>query len=340
MATASDSPQFRVTLFSARDYDESAFDHATAHLNIVWKFVPAPLDETTAELAHNSDVVCLFVNDKCSAAEIERFKRYGVKLIALRSAGFDHVDLDAAKEAGIPVTHVPAYSPHAVAEHAVALMLSLNRKTHRAYIRNHFGNFALNSGLLGFDMNGKTAGIIGTGKIGRICAQILKGFGMTLLFHDLRQHPDMLEIGEYLPLDELCRRSDIISIHCPLTSSTKHMINDETINHMKPNVMLINTSRGSLIHTEALIRGIRSGKIGSVGLDVYENERGIFFENREHTIIHDDTFTRLLSFHNVLITGHQAFFTSEALQNIAASVIQTLEEFARGQALTNEIKHT
>lgn len=232
-------------------------------------------------------------------------------------------------------------------------------------MRNHFGNFSLNAGLLGFDMHGKTAGIVGTGKIGRcvavlwrwgclarqhdltlwlafvscsICARILKGFGMNLLFHDLHQHPEMLGIGEYLPLEELCRRSDIITIHCPLTPSTKHMINDAIIAHMRPNVMLINTSRGALVNTEALIRGIRSGKIGSVGLDVYENERGIFFENREHTIIQDEMFTQLLSFHNVLITGHQAFFTAEALENIAGSVTQTFEQFIAGQPLANEVE--
>ena len=263
----------------------------------------------------------------------------GVKLLALRCAGYNNVDLKAAAECGIAVVRVPAYSPYAVAEYTVALMLSLNRKIHRASWRTRDGNFSLH-GLLGFDMHGKTAGIIGTGKIAKKLISILRGFGMNILAYDL--YPDYNFAREnqvvYTTLDELYHSSDIISLHCPLTEQTKYLINDYSISKMKDGVMIINTGRGQLIHTNALIEGLKNKKIGSAGLDVYEEESQYFYEDRSDKIIDDDTLARLLSFNNVIVTSHQAYFTQEALSNIATTTLQNVRDFTLGKPLENEVK--
>jgi D-lactate dehydrogenase len=253
-------------------------------------------------------------------------------MIALRSAGFNHVDLGAAASAGIAVARVPAYSPHAVAEHTVALILRLNRKMHRAFNRVREGNFALD-GLLGFDLHGKTVGIVGTGKIGEIVARILNGFGCRLLAFDPDPNPACVALGvEYVALDDLFANSDVITLQCPLTPQTHHMVDRDAIARMKPGVMLINTSRGAVVDTSALIAGLKQGRVGSVGLDVYEEEADLFFEDLSNTFIEDDVFARLLTFPNVLITGHQAFFTHEALSAIAETTIANLSAFERDGA--------
>lgn len=284
-------------------------------------------------------MVCIFVNDIADAQVIRAMAANGVKLIALRCAGYNNVDLNAAQENGIKVVRVPAYSPYAVAEHTVALMLALNRRIPRATWRTRDGNFSLN-GLLGFDMHGKTAGIIGTGKIAKILIQILKGFGMNILAYDL--YPDYNFAREhqvvYTSLDELYHSSDIISLHCPLTEQTKYLINDYSISKMKDGVMIINTGRGQLIHTNALIEGLKNKKIGSAGLDVYEEEGDYFYEDKSDRIIDDDVLARLLSFNNVIVTSHQAFFTHEALENIASTTLQNIKDFAENKSLANEVK--
>lgn len=282
--------------------------------------------------------MCIFVNDTADAATIRALKEQGVPLIALRCAGFNNVDLEAARREGIRVVRVPAYSPHAVAEHAVALMLSLNRKIHRAYWRTRDGNFALH-GLMGFDMYGKTAGIIGTGKIARILIHILRGFGMEVVGYD--PFPDEAFASEagmrYVSLDELYRRSDIISLHCPLTEQTRYLIDDRAIGRMKPGVMLINTGRGGLIDTQALIEGLKQKRIGAAGLDVYEEEGDYFYEDKSDKIIDDDVLARLLSFNNVIVTSHQGFFTEEALANIAHTTLSNIRDFEAGARLANEV---
>jgi D-lactate dehydrogenase len=279
------------------------------------------------------------VNDIADAQVIRAMAANGVKLIALRCAVYNNVDLNAAQENGIKVVRVPAYSPYAVAEHTVALMLALNRRIPRATWRTRDGNFSLN-GLLGFDMHGKTAGIIGTGKIAKILIQILKGFGMNILAYDL--YPDNNFAREhqvvYTSLDELYHSSDIISLHCPLTEQTKYLINDYSISKMKDGVMIINTGRGQLIHTNALIEGLKNKKIGSAGLDVYEEEGDYFYEDKSDRIIDDDVLARLLSFNNVIVTSHQAFFTHEALENIASTTLQNIKDFAENKSLANEVK--
>lgn len=288
-------------------------------------------------LTQDTDVVCIFVNDTADAAVIDAMVDNGVKLLALRCAGFNNVDLKAAK-GKLPVVRVPAYSPYAVAEYSLALMLSLNRKIHRAYWRTRDGNFSLN-GLMGFDMHGKTIGIIGTGKIARILIRLLKGFGMRILAYDL--YPDMKFAGEegisYVSLDELYRESDIISLHCPLTDQTKYMIDKDSIDKMKEGVMIINTGRGQLINTNDLIEGLKEKKIAAAGLDVYEEEGEYFYEDKSDKIIDDDVLARLLSFNNVIVTSHQAFFTKEALHNIAETTLQNIEDFRCHRPLVNEV---
>lgn len=282
-------------------------------------------------------MVCIFVNDTADAAVIDAMADNGVKLLALRCAGFNNVDLTAAK-GKLPVVRVPAYSPYAVAEYSLALMLSLNRKIHRAYWRTRDGNFSLN-GMMGFDMHGKTIGIIGTGKIAKILIKILKGFGMHILAYDL--YPDYKFAEEegitYTTLDELYHRSDIISLHCPLTEETRYLINDQSIDKMKDGVMIINTGRGQLIHTNALIEGLKEKKISAAGLDVYEEEGDYFYEDKSDKIIDDDVLARLLSFNNVIVTSHQAFFTKEAMHNIAETTLQNIEDFRLNRPLVNEV---
>ena len=288
-------------------------------------------------LTQGVDAVCIFVNDTADAAVIDALVANGVKLLALRCAGFNNVDLKAAK-GKLPVVRVPAYSPYAVAEYSLALMLSLNRKIHRAYWRTRDGNFSLN-GLMGFDMHGKTIGIIGTGKIAKILIRLLKGFGMRILAYDL--YPDMKFAGEegisYVSLDELYRESDIISLHCPLTDQTKYMIDKDSIDKMKEGVMIINTGRGLLINTNDLIEGLKEKKIAAAGLDVYEEEGEYFYEDKSDKIIDDDVLARLLSFNNVIVTSHQAFFTKEALHNIAETTLQNIDDFRHHRPLVNEV---
>ena len=299
------------------------------------KFLESNLNEETAALAEGFDAVCVFVNDVVNAAVVHRLADLGVGTIALRCAGFNNVDLAAVQERGMRVCRVPAYSPCAVAEHAMGLILSLNRKYHRAHNRVREGNFSLD-GLLGFDVHGKTVGVIGTGRIGRIFIDVVSGFGVKILAFDTVPDDSVVQRGaEYVTLEELYRRSDIISLHCPLTPDTYHLIDDEAVSGMKRGVMLINTSRGPLIDSAAVIAGLKSGKIGYLGLDVYEEEGDLFFEDLSDTVIQDDTFVRLETFPNVLITAHQAFFTAEAVENIRRTTYANLTAIAEGRECAN-----
>lgn len=323
----------KIAFFSSKPYDRRSFEAANSH-GFDMVFHEAGLSADTARLAHGCEVVCAFVNDRVDRATIERLASEGVRLIALRCAGFNNVDLAAAQAQGISVARVPAYSPHAVAEHAVALALTLNRKLHRAYNRVREGNFAL-EGMVGFDMFGKTVGIVGTGEIGAVAARILSGFGCRVLAFDPVENPDCLSLGvTYTDLTTLFRESDIISLQCPLTEKTHHLIDDAAIATMKPGVMIINTSRGAVVDARALIEGLKTGHIGGVGLDVYEEEADLFFQDRSSSFIADDVFARLISFPNVLVTGHQGFFTHEALTAIAETTIANVAAFAEtGQPL-------
>ena len=328
----------KITFFGTQPYDRESFDRANASCGFEFNYHRSHLNGNNALLAQGADAVCIFVNDTADAGTIRQLAAMGVKLIALRCAGFNNVDLKAAAEYGIPVVRVPAYSPHAVAEHAVALMLALNRKVHRAYWRTRDGNFSLH-GLMGFDMYGKTAGIVGTGKIARELIRILKGFGMKVLAYDIfpdAEYAAQAQV-EYVTLDELYRRADIISLHCPLTDQTRYMINGDAIGKMKPGVILINTGRGQLIHTEALIEGLKEKKIGAAGLDVYEEETELFFEDYSEEIIPDDTLSTIISMPNVIVTSHQAFLTREALDGIAGTTMENLRAFFAGEELKNEV---
>ncbi len=318
----------RIAVFSTKPYDATYLERASAGRHEL-AFFDAHLSADTAHLAAGCGAVCAFVNDDLSAPVISVLSQIGVRLIALRSAGFNHVDLAAAGAAGIAVTRVPAYSPHAVAEHAVAMILTLNRKTHRAYNRVREGNFALD-GLLGFDLHGKTVGIVGTGQIGEAVARIMAGFGCTLLAFDPVPNPVCDALGvRYVGLDALFEASDVITLQCPLTPQTHHMINAQAVSRMKPGVMVINTSRGGVVDTGALVAGLKSGVIGSLGLDVYEEEADLFFDDLSNSFIPDDLFARLLTFPNVLVTGHQGFFTHEALTAIADTTIANISHFER-----------
>jgi len=322
----------KVAIFSAKKYDRE-FLNAANNSRHELRFFEPHLNEETIGLATGFEAVCVFVNDQVNAAVIAKLRSLGVRLVALRCAGYNNVDLSAAIRHGITVVRVPAYSPYAVAEHAIALMLALNRKVHRAYNRVREGNFALD-GLIGFDMHDKTVGLVGTGQIGTVVAQILSGFGCPILAFDPFPNATCRSLGvRYVELNELLAQSDIISLHCPLTQEDKHMINGAAIRRMKNGVMLINTSRGALLDTVAIIQGLKSGRIGYLGLDVYEEEEEIFFEDRSGLILSDDVFARLLTFPNVVITGHQAFFTREALLNIAATTIDNITKFGKDQPL-------
>ena len=326
--------RMKVAVFSAKRYDREFLEAAgSGHHSI--RFLDSRLDEETCSLAAGFDAVCVFVNDTLNAAVLETIAAFGVKLIALRCAGFNNVDLAAAERLGLGVVRVPAYSPYAVAEHAVGLVLALNRKLHRAYNRVREGNFALD-GLLGFDLNGRTVGVVGTGRIGTVFARIMLGFGCRVLVYDPTPDPERLPVGaEIVALDTLFSSSDIISLHCPLTPENYHLISAHVLSKMKPGVMLINTSRGALIDTPAVIAGLKSGRVGAVGLDVYEEEGDLFFEDLSDSIIPDDVFSRLLTFPNVVITGHQAFFTREALENIAQTTMANLAEWEATGACKN-----
>lgn len=327
----------KVAFFDSKPYDEASFKKCNEKYGFDIHFYKGHLNIDNVVMAKGSDAVCIFVNAVADAKVIDELVDYGVKLIALRCAGYNNVDLKATKDR-IKVVRVPAYSPHAVAEHTLALMLTLNRKIHKAYSRTREGNFALN-GLMGFDMYEKTAGIIGTGKIARILIRILKGIGMKVLAYDVYPDKDIAkELDfEYTTLDDLYSRSDIISLHCPLNKDTEYIINNRSISKMKDGVMIINTGRGKLINTNALIKGLKSKKIGAAGLDVYEEESDHFFEDHSNVVIDDDILARLLSFNNVIVTSHQAFFTNEAMKNIAETTLQNIRDFFDGKELVNEV---
>ncbi len=318
-------------VFDTKPYDREHFLPAAGSA-IQWQFHDFRLSSDTAPTAKGTQAVCVFVNDRLDRPCLEALAAQGVKLAALRCTGFNNVDLAAARELKLIVTRVPAYSPYAVAEHAIALLLTLNRKVHRSYNRVRELNFSL-SGLVGFDLHGKTAGIVGTGKIGRIAAQILRGFGMKVLAFDLfPNHEWAARHGiEYVDSLTLASQSDVVSLHTPLTPQTKHLIRRETLELMKPGAILVNVSRGALIDTKALIHALKSGRLAGVALDVYEEEEGIFFEDLSGQVLHDDTLARLLTFPNVLITSHQAFLTREALSDIARTTIANLEALATGK---------
>lgn len=327
----------KVTFFSTQPYDRESFQkHHTRHdLELV--FIEARLTAQTVSLAAGSDAVCVFVNDILDADNIATLARLGIQLITLRCAGFNNVDLHAAYQHRIKVTRVPAYSPHSVAEHALAMIMTLNRKTHKAYNRVREQNFSL-CGLQGFDIHKKTVGVIGTGNIGTVFCQLMRGFGCTLLAFDPCKNPVLEQNGvRYTNMDELLEQSDILSLHCPLNEQTHHMINPRSIEKMKTGVMLINTSRGGLVDTRAVIEGLKSGKLGYLGIDVYEQEEQLFFQDLSDQIIVDDKITRLFGFQNVLITAHQGFFTREALDEIAQTTFDNLIGFLEQKDLGNEI---
>jgi D-lactate dehydrogenase len=325
-----------VAVFSTKKYDRAFLDRANAQRHEL-HFLEPHLDENTAALTRGRNAVCAFVNDKLDAAVLQLLADEGIRLIALRCAGFNNVDMPVAQRLGITVARVPAYSPHAVAEHTIALILALNRRLHRAYNRVREGNFAL-EGLLGFDLNGRTAGVIGTGKIGAVAAKILHGFGCNVLAFDPYPDEGCRSLGvRYVEMDELLSTSDIVTLHCPLTPENYHLINADALAKMKHGTMLINTSRGGLLDTRAVIDALKSGKLGHVGLDVYEEESDLFFEDLSSKILRDDIFSRLLTFPNVIITGHQGFFTRDALENIARTTIGNVTEFEENGSCTNAV---
>lgn len=339
-AGARTDPGLKIAFFDAKPYEREAFaPHLSADLQA--RFIDTRLGLTTAALARGFPVVCVFVNDDVSEPVIEQLVAGGTGLVALRCAGYNNVDLSAARRAGLSVVRVPAYSPYAVAEHAVALIMTLNRKTHRAYSRVRDGNFGL-SGLVGFDLHGRTAGVVGFGKIGRCLATILRGFGMEVLAHDpYMNEAQAREAGvRGVSLDELLARSDVVSLHIPLTPETHHLIDGERLRKMKRGAMLINTSRGGLVDARALIGSLKSGHLGAAGLDVYEEESEYFFQDRSDRIITDDLLARLMTFNNVLITSHQAFLTRDALDNIAETTTVSVRAFldgSRGTDLPNVV---
>ena len=327
----------KVAVFSTKPYDRiflEAVNKPHQHDLVFWE---PRLTHETVSLATEFPAICVFVNDHIDTSTIKTLAQNGTQLIALRCAGFNNVDLAAAHNSGITVVRVPAYSPYAVAEHTVALLLNVNRKIHRAYARVREGNFSL-EGLLGFDLHGLTVGIVGTGKIGAVVAKIMNGFGCQLLAYDPYPNPDCEKLGaRYLSLSELFVESDILTLHCPLTPETYHMINTDALNNMKHGVVLINTSRGGLIDTKAVIKALKSGKIAYLALDVYEEEADLFFEDLSVQVIQDDVFTRLLTFPNVVITGHQAFFTRNALEQIAETTLMNISEFEQGRICKNQV---
>ncbi len=326
-----------VALFSTKPYDRQFFELANKQFSHRLTFFEPRLTRETVVLTEGFDAVCAFVNDQLDESVLTALDGYGIKVVAMRCAGFNNVNLAVAAQLGIKIVRVPAYSPHAVAEHTAALILTLNRKLHRAYTRVRDGNFSLN-GLLGFDLYGRTVGIIGTGKIGTVFAQIMSGFGCRLLGYDKFPSEQCKKLGlQYVELPQLLGESDIISLHCPLTPQTRHLINEESIGCMKDGVMIINTSRGAVIDTVAVIAGLKSGKIGHLGLDVYEEEADVFFEDLSNEVIPDDTLARLLTFPNVVITGHQAFFTQEALRCIAETTLNNLIDIQLHGRCNNEV---
>ena len=327
----------KIAVYSTKHYDQKYLEQVNQQFGFELVFFDFLLSESTAKTAVGCDAVCIFVNDDGSRPVLEELAGLGVKYIALRCAGFNNVDLAAAKELGLEVVRVPAYSPEAVAEHTIGLMMTLNRRIHRAYQRTRDANFSLD-GLTGFNMHNKTAGVIGTGKIGIATMRILKGFGMRLLAFDPYPSAAALELGvEYVDLATLYKESDVISLHCPLTDENYHLLNREAFDQMKDGVMVINTSRGALIDSQAAIDALKHQKIGALGLDVYENERDLFFEDKSNDVIQDDVFRRLSACHNVLFTGHQAFLTAEALISISETTLGNLQQVANGETCPNAI---
>ena len=327
----------KLAIFNARPYDKRYFDLFNGQYRHELLYIDTHLDEDTLLLAKDAAVICVFVNDPVSRPLLKKMHAQGVKMLALRSAGFNHVDIRAANELGIVVANVPDYSPFAVAEHATALILSLVRHLPRAHARVHDGNFSLD-GLMGFDLHGKTVGIVGTGKIGTAFARIMHGFGCQLQGVDPQESESCRRLGlRYVSLAQLCGEADIISLHCPLLPETQHLIDDKAIALMRDGVCLINTSRGAVIDTAAVIRGLKSEKIGYLGLDVYEEEEDLFFEDHSDTILSDEVFARLLTFSNVMITGHQGYFTREAISNIANTTLQNVSEFENSGSCDNQL---
>ena len=329
----------KVAVFDSHKYDRIAMEAANAKFGHTLHFIESRLTEATAKLADGFQGICSFVNDRLNKDVLRVLRAEGVRIVALRSAGFNHVDLACAEELGIAVTRVPEYSPYAVAEHAVALILVLNRKVHRSFNRVREFNFSLD-GLVGFDLHGKTVGVIGTGRIGAVFARIMRGFGCRVLACDRNPDRNLANATgvEYVALSELLALSDIVSLHVPLTPETKHILNCDAFALMKPGVILVNTSRGALIETKALISCLKSGLIGSAGLDVYEEEEGVFFEDHSELGLQDDVLARLLTFPNVVVTSHQAFLTREALANIADTTLQSFQDFELDRPLANAVR--
>ncbi|MEZ8242583.1 2-hydroxyacid dehydrogenase [Vibrio splendidus] len=326
-----------IAFFSSKSYDEKSFELAKGELNAEFHFHDFRLTTTTAKMAHDNEVVCAFVNDDLSRDVLDILAQGGTKLIAMRCAGFDKVDLDAAKEFGLQVVRVPAYSPESVAEHTVGMMMCLNRKLHKAYQRTRDANFSL-EGLVGFNFHGKTVGVIGSGKIGLATMRILKGLGMNILCYDPYPNPLAVELGaKYVELDKLYQESDVISLHCPMSKENYHLLDATAFGKMKDGVMIVNTSRGELLDSTAAIEALKQSKIGALGLDVYDNEKELFFQDKSNDVIVDDVFRRLSACHNVLFTGHQAFLTKDALFNIANTTLTSVDAFFTGNTSGNEL---
>jgi D-lactate dehydrogenase len=329
----------RITFFDIHSFEKKEFEWVNQRFGFDLNFLDIKLNSHSAPLASGSEVVCSFAHDTVDRKALEELRNLKVQLVALRSAGFNHVDLKAAQECNIPVVRVPKYSPYSVAEHATALLLALNRKIPRAYNRVRELNFSLDS-LVGFDLHEKTVGILGTGNIGSAFARIMNGFGCKILAYDLKENLELksqIEI-KYTSLENIYQECDVISLHLPLTPETKHLIDDKSFKQMKPGVFLINTSRGGLVDTASLIRALKSGHLGAAGLDVYEEEENIFFKDLSNTILQDDQLARLITFSNVLITAHQGFLTQEALRNIAETTMQNISDFQNKKPLVNEVR--
>ena len=327
----------KVACFSTKEYDEDYFTQANSEFNHELDFFEPRLTKATVSLARGYPAICVFVNDVVDESVLTDLAEHGLRVVALRCAGFNNVDLQTANRLRIDVVRVPAYSPHSVAEHTIALLLSLSRRIHRAYSRVRNGNFALN-GLMGFDLHNRTVGVVGTGKIGQIVVRILRGFGCNVLAYDTVHNPENERLGaRYVELDQLIIESDVITFHCPLTPQTRHLVDANSIARMKPGVILVNTSRGAIVSADAVIAGLKSGQIGGLAIDVYEEEADLFFEDLSNEVIRDDIFARLLTFPNVLVTGHQAFFTHEAVSEIAATTLANLQAVELGQPCSNAV---
>jgi len=328
----------KVAVFSSKHYDREHLEIANKNFGFEIEYYEHKLSHKTAITAKDFDAVCIFVNDEADKKALKELSSLGIKILALRCAGFDNVDLKEAYKLGMSVVRVPAYSPEAVAEHTVALMMTLNRRTHKAYQRTRDANFSLD-GLTGFNMHNRTAGVIGTGKIGQAVIRILNGFGMKILAYDPYPSDVAVELGaNYVSLDELYASSDVVTLHCPMTPENYHLLNAQSFKKMKDGVMIINTSRGALLDSAAAIDALKQSKIGALGMDVYENERELFFEDKSNDVIQDDVFRRLSACHNVIFTGHQAFLTQEALLNISETTLSNIQAIYRGKDCANIVK--